>query len=83
MTLDAVTEDGIQGSKNGNGENSEEINATVQERSNRILNLISGTGDGVDMGTFMRYLGIQRSVYVLIESVTSGRRVRKKTDIDF
>lgn len=62
MTLDAVIEDGIQGSKNGNGENSEEINATVQERSNRILNLISGTGDGVDMGTFMRYLGIQRSV---------------------
>lgn len=62
MTLDAVTEDVIRGSKNGDGETSEEINATIQERSNRILNLINGTGDGVDMDTFMRYLGIQRSV---------------------
>ena len=61
MTLDAVIEDGIQGRKNGNGETSGEINATIQERSNSILNLINDTGDGVDMGTFMRYLGIQRS----------------------
>lgn len=61
MTPDAVTEDRIQGSHNGSGETGEEITATVQERNNRILNPISGIGDGINRGGFKKYLGIQRS----------------------
>lgn len=61
MTLDAVTEDRIRGSKDGGGETFEETTATIQERNNRILNLINGIGDGVDRAGFKGYLGIQRN----------------------
>ena len=74
------TEDGSQGSKNGGGETSEEITATVQERNHKILHLISGVRDGADRGRFMVHTGIRSRCteggYGIREGRGSERKLR-------